>query len=213
MYINNKDMHNSYRDETKGKRSRKTKPRSQRKSLSIDDLINKKELKKKVEVRTMLLNKPMTYSEFKHTDESLQQAYLDDLHERYHVGTKEIAEMLGTSSKVLSGYCYNHDLNCYGVRGKHHLSKEDRQKWVAFMLQSEPIPEVKPDPTNICLPASELKANTINITKAENPVEIRFMNLVVDSTNVDYVFDIIKKMMVEGKNYNITFGEDISLEN
>lgn len=82
------------------------------------------------EVKVLNLNQPITYEEFKGLDKSLQETYINQIIETYHVGLNTISLMMGAGKATLHTYVKTHGLSITKCKGGT-ISRENLQRFYA----------------------------------------------------------------------------------
>lgn len=101
------------------------------------------------EVKTMNIDRPMKWDEFKALPDDIKVKYITRLRELYHANYKDIAEMLGTGHKYLNQIANGLGIDCYGQDGKvsrNRMTWQQRESWKAFcngVLGGSPKAEVQ----------------------------------------------------------------------
>lgn len=193
-------------------------PKSQNRHLKNDDFINKTELKKKVEVRTMLLDRPMTYAEFKKLDENFKVLYIKNLRETYHIGNVQLAEMMGTDNRTLGNYLANHGIKV-GKTGRNPMTKAEQRAWKKFYQEGQiltketsevlemPKTEIvvakpMPEPEEIIMKDSA--SATISVGATNNLPYIDSISSKVGAANIVTFIKTIAVLMEPNKTYTLS---------
>ena len=213
-----REMERLYYTETNGKRIRSNKAVRNKKKLSGDTFISKKELKKKAEVNTVNLNKPMTYAELKKLDDGMLAIYINHLRETFGVSNIQLAEMLGAPSNgVVGAYCRSHGVPQVGSGPVKTQTAEQRKAWDKFCDGEYESPEkiekensisepeiIKPEPDAVITVknTTDIISNQIS----EIPVGITFSDITCDLTKEDLkvIMDMLNCSMQSGKRYHLT---------
>lgn len=82
-------------------------------------------------VKTIQMNAPMTWEQFKELDNRLQETYLNNLITKYSASTIEIADMLGTKKGTLRSHILRYGLKVKFLKGYRAFNR-DPEKVASF---------------------------------------------------------------------------------
>ena len=129
--------------------------------LQHDHLTNSQINKLNGEVHTVNINKPITYEEYKRMPDTLAQTYYASLVERFNVGSKKIASMMGIKVGTLTNYNQNHKIRAVtkGMR-----TPEQERAWLEFLdggvitpAEEKTQPETATEAGNMVMGGTEQK--------------------------------------------------------
>lgn len=137
-----------------GARHKKNGSRSKYCGLPSDHLTQSQLKKLNGKVVSYKMREPMNWKEFSALPKDLQQQYLDELHQSFHVGMKQFAAMLGVHPATVHRLVSAAGLRTNFQHG-YRMTEAERTAWAVF-LGEDPRPGApKPEPEAERLPEPE----------------------------------------------------------
>jgi len=121
-----------------GARHKKNGSRSRYCGLPSDHLTRSQLKKLNGKVVSYKMREPMNWKEFTELPKDLQQQYLDELHQSFHVGMKQFAAMLGVHPATVHRLISSNGLRTNFQHG-HRMNEAERTAWAVF-LGEDPRP-------------------------------------------------------------------------
>lgn len=163
------------------------------------------------EVKTVKMNEPMTWDEFKKLGADIQKEYLSGLIDRYGVGMNSISiDLFGLAGPSLYMYCEKKGIKIDGLSKARRANKDGRKVWETFCGVRNAKSETE------CTPGNEekVKANPVvdepvYFESSGLDISLRIMNATDNAIRKSFD-DLVNAVLTLGKpcgNYEISIKE------
>lgn len=162
------------RGEASGASKKRCGAKSKKCALPHDRISRKRWEQMNGEIKTVKMDQPILWDDFKSLSKDLQVEYLENLKSTFNASIERIARMMGVTASCIRNWKRSHDVSVKFPLGNKMASKEDRELWNLFLTEANwplknayfCIPESTPDPK----PGSKKTASvpvSINEPKAQ----------------------------------------------
>ena len=111
---------------------RKCGSKSKKCSLSTDHMTQRQWKQRNGEIVMINLNQPMDWGAFKGLPKHLQEEYLANLQERFHINCSSLSEMFNVHKQTIRNYCKSTGLGIDFPSG-HRMNAEQLLTWQRFL--------------------------------------------------------------------------------
>lgn len=124
------------RGEASGASKKRNGSKSKKCSLPHDNISRKRWERMNGEVKTIRMDQPILWDDFKSLSKDLQVEYLENLKSTFNASIERISRMMGVTASGIRNWKRSHDVSVKFPLGNKMASKEDRELWDLFLAEA-----------------------------------------------------------------------------
>lgn len=124
------------RGEASGASKKRCGAKSKKCSLPHDRISRKRWEQMNGEIKTVKMDQPILWDDFKSLSKDLQVEYLENLKSTFNASIERIARMMGVTASCITSWKRKHCVSVKFPSGNKMASKEDRELWDLFLAEA-----------------------------------------------------------------------------
>lgn len=124
------------RGEASGASKKRCGAKSKKCALPHDRISRKRWEQMNGEIKTVKMDQPILWDDFKSLSKDLQVEYLENLKSTFNASIERIARMMGVTASCIRNWKRSHDVSVKFPLGNKMASKEDRELWNLFLTEA-----------------------------------------------------------------------------
>ena len=124
------------RGEASGAAKKRNGSKSKKCSLPHDRISRKRWEQMNGEIKTVKMDQPILWDDFKSLSKDLQVEYLENLKSTFNASIERIARMMGVTASCITSWKRKHCASVKFPSGNKMASKEDRELWDLFLAEA-----------------------------------------------------------------------------